>query len=69
MCTRVCAYARDSAYQTLSSEELSYLFSVLSLEPMSKVLRSSGYQLLSVSWINTYAGTRAFPVVAASLWN
>jgi len=43
----------------LSSEEPSYLFSMLSLAPKPWELRSSCFHLLSVPRVKTHAGTRA----------
>ena len=57
------------AYQTLSSGEPSYLFSMLSLAPKPRELRSSGFHLLSVPRVKTHAGTRAFSVAVPTLWN
>ena len=56
-------------YQTLSSGEPSYLFSMLSLAPKAQKLRSSGFHLLSVARVKTHAGTRAFLVAVHTLWN
>ena len=38
------------AYQAISSEEMSYLFSMLSLAPKPREIRSSGFHLLTVPW-------------------
>jgi len=57
------------AYQTLSSGEPSYLFSMLSLAPKARELCSSGFQLLSVPRVKTHAGTSAFSVAVPTLWN
>jgi len=56
-------------YQTLSSGEPSYLFSMLSLAPKPKELRSSGFHLLSVPRVKTHAGVRTFSVAVPTLWN
>ena len=48
------------AYQTLSSGESSYLFSMLSLLPESGGLRSSGVHLFLVPRVKTYADSRTF---------
>jgi len=50
------------AYQTLSSGEPLYLFSMLSLLPKPRELHSSGFHLLSVLRVKTCAGTHAFSV-------
>ena len=57
------------AYQTLSSGEPSYLFSMLSLVSKPRQLRSSGFYLLSVPGVKTHARTRAFLVAVPTLWN
>ena len=57
------------AYQTLSSGEPSYLFSMLSLSPKPRELRSSSFHLLSVPRVKTHAGTHAFSVAVPTLWN
>jgi len=56
------------AYQTLYSWEPSYLFSVHSLPPKPRELRSSGFHLFSVLRIKTHTGTRAFSVAIPTLW-
>jgi len=56
-------------YQTLSSEEPSYIFSMLSLAPKPRELRSSGFHLLSVPRDKTHAGIHAFSVAVPALWN
>ena len=55
--------------QTLSSGESSYLFSMLSLSPKPRELRSSGFHLLSVLSVKTHTGSRAFSVAVPTLWN
>jgi len=57
------------AYQTLSSGEPSYLFSMPSLSPKPRELRSSGFHLFSVPRVETHAGIRAFSVAVSTLWN
>ena len=58
------------AYQTLSSGEPSYLFSILSLTSKSRELRSSGFQLLSIPRVKTHAVTSVvFPVAFPTLCN
>ena len=57
------------AYQTHSSGELSYLFSMPSLSPKPRELRSSGFHLFSVPRVETHAGIRAFSVAVPTLWN
>ena len=58
------------AYQTLSSGEPSYLFSMHSLASNPRKLRSSGFHLLYVPRIETHAGTRAFSIIVVpTLWN
>jgi len=42
-------------YQTFSSGESSYLFSMLSLAPKPRELRSSGFHLLSVAMVKIHA--------------
>ena len=56
-------------YQTLSSGESSYLFSMLSLSPEPRELRSSGFHLFSFPRVKTHVGTRAFSVAVTTLWN
>jgi len=51
-------------YQTLSSGEPSYLFSILSLAPKSRELH-----LLSIPRVKTHTGTLAFSVAVPTLWN
>ena len=58
-----------SAYQTLTSREPSYLFSMLPLAPKPRELRSSGFHLLSVPRVKTDAGTRPFSIVVPTVWN
>ena len=57
------------AYQILSSGEPSHLFSMLSLASKPRELHSSGFHLLSVPRVKTYAGIRAFSVAVSTLWN
>jgi len=57
------------AYQTLSSGEPSYLFSMLYLTLKPRELRSSSFQLLSVLSVKSLAETRAFSVVVPTLRN
>jgi len=57
------------AYQILSSGEPSYLFSMLSLAPKPRELRSSGFHLLSVRRVKSHTGTRAFSVAVPTRWN
>jgi len=59
---RIIFKLRAIAYQTLSSGEPSYLFSILSLTPKPREPRSFGFYLLSVPRVKTHAGTRAFSV-------
>jgi len=56
------------AYQTLSSGEPSYLFSMLSLAFKPTELYSSGFHLLSVPRVKTHVGTHAFSVAVPTLW-
>ena len=56
------------AYQTLSSEEPSYLHSVILLACNPRGLRSSGVHLLSVPRVKLHAGTRVFSVAVPTLW-
>ena len=57
------------AYQTLSSGEPWYLFSMLSLAPKARELRSSGFHVLSVPRVKTHDGTPAFSVAVTTIWN
>jgi len=57
------------AYQTLSSRESSYLFFMLFLALKTRGLSSSGFHLLSVPRVKTYAGTGAFSVAIPTLWS
>ena len=56
-------------YQTLSSGEHSYLFSMLHLAPKPRELRSSGFHLLSLPSVKTETGTRAISVALFTQWN
>jgi len=42
---------------------------MLSLVPMTRELRSSGFQLLSVPGVKTHAGTGALSVAVPMFWN
>ena len=55
------------AYQTLSSGDPSYLFSLLSLAPKPREPSSSGFHL-SVPRIKTHAGNHAFSVAIPKLF-
>ena len=57
------------AYQTLSSRELSYLFSSLSLAPNPREIHSSGFYLFVCSFPGLNVGTRAFSFAVPTLWN
>ena len=57
------------AYQTLSSGETSYLFSMFALAPKPRELTSSSFHLLSVPSVKTHIETRAFSVAVPTLWN
>jgi len=46
------------------SGEPSYVFSMLSLKPKPRELRSSGFHLFSVPGVKTHTGTRAFSVLS-----
>ena len=57
------------AYQTLSSREHWYMFSIFPLALKPRELHSSGFHSLSVPRIKTQAGTLTFSVALPTLWN
>jgi len=57
------------AYQSLSSGEPSYLFSMLSLTAKPRELHSSGFHSLPVPRVKTHAGIYAFSVAVPTVWN
>ena len=66
---RIISKLYTIAYQTLSSGELSCLFSMLSLTRNPREHRSCGFYLLSIPRVTTHAGTRTVSVAVPTLWN
>lgn len=56
-------------YNTLSSEQPSYLHDLLKVSVPNRSLRSSNKKLLTVPRVKSHTGTRAFSSCAPVLWN